>query len=485
MSDKPLPPALSRLLEKASAHRKAGDQLVFSGQLHDPIPRYLIVDPDLPATAVRIWAYLRSYIQDNHSSTVCPTYKDMMHSLGLGSKSTVSINLALLRATRWLSVKEKLKNHRGYFGGSIYILHTEPVSVSDAIILDEEYMQILIRLSDHTNPKYHRLASGLLIVAEQLFDQTESSTLGVIDQRVDAGRVRNPRNQKKPGTSMLGQFYQRRPAGKANYTKEPSINNVTSTDEGNNVTNDDINKISVLQTKINALAEPQNGGQTLATILDQPKKPKSSGKSENSGKNETKKRIKHGGQTLATPENHPGPKYGPGTESNNWTPFCSSSFNKNLTTTNNKGKKEQKDKRGPYIPDQDIFEYDFHDQYLNFTQNQKHLARISLDRIDLEYRQMVLDEVAARVKMTIEKVNPSQQPVGSALAYVKWQCNEILNGRNALTGRHPDDVVGGKSARSKDKEEREIARQQQEKALARAHDARIARLLKKQNQDKK
>ncbi len=483
MSDKPLPPALSRLLEKASVHRKAGDQLVFSGQLHDPIPRYLIVDPDLPATAVRIWAYLRSYIQDNDTSTACPTYKDMMHSLGLGSKSTVSINLALLRATRWLSVKEKLKNHRGYFSGSIYILHTEPVSVSDAIILDEEYMQILIRLSDHTNPKYHRLASGLLAVAEQLFDQTESSTLDVIDQRVDAGRVVNPRNQKKPGKSMLGQFYQRRPAGKTNYTKEPSINNITSTDEGNNVTNENNNKISVLQTKNNASAEPQNGGQSLATILNQPRKPKPSGKSENSGKNETKKRIKHGGHTVTTPENHPGPKYGPGTESNNWTPFCSSSFKKNLTTTNNKGKNEQKSTSGPLISDQDISDYDFHDQYLQFTQNQKNLARISLDRIDPDYRQMVLDEIAARVKMTIEKVNPSQQPVGSTLAYVKWQCNEILNGRNALTGRHPDNIVGGQSARSKEKLKQDKVRQKREQNLAKAHEARIAKLLKKQNQD--
>ncbi len=103
MSDHNSP--LDQLLNKARvlANQRDGEALVFLGSVQDPIPRLLIEDQDVPATAFRIWAHLRSCVDDPNSPGMVPSYRQIMHTLGIGGKETLRNSFYVLRMTRWIT----------------------------------------------------------------------------------------------------------------------------------------------------------------------------------------------------------------------------------------------------------------------------------------------------------------------------------------------------------------------------------------------
>ncbi len=442
-SNRNLPPALQGLLQKASEHRSGGDQLVFMGSLQDPVPRHLIIDPDLPASAVRIWAYFRSHITSMDGSIKCPTYVEIMRDLSIGSRETVAVHLSLLRATRWLSLAARTKDERGFTRGNIYALHTQPISVADAIVLDEEYMGLLIKLSQHQNPKYHRLALSLITNAEQFFDQqTTTPSLDAIEESLVADQVTTSTR-----ASPLRRFYQRP------VTNQQPAENVTPLKQGSG-------------TIISSAG--------VATNLE-------SGDLPFKHKNTPSVPINQLGHTVATETENQSTIIVP-PEYDNRTAFCSSSSSNinPTTTTNNSNQKNHSSSINELLN-----QIDFHDDILKFNDNLKALAAKSLIRIGSDDQQMVLDCVAAQVKMA--KFGQGE-PVRVPVRYIQWHVGKIIDGENSLSGIHPDDVRAPentddqKQQKLRDQEEQ---RKLQEEALKRAHDERIERLLEQKEKEKK
>ncbi len=449
-----LPPALQGLLDKASRHRSNGDQLVFMGSLQDPVPRHLIIDPDLPASAVRIWAYFRSYITTQADSIKCPTYVEIMRDLNIGSRETVAMHLSLLRATRWISLAARTKNGRGFTRGNIYALHTQPISIADAMVLDEEYMSLLIKLSQHQNPKYHRLASLLIESAEHFFDsETTTPSLDAIEQSLLADQVRTPLR------SSLRLFYQRP---------------VSQPKPSQNVTELKHDSGTIFGTQGVATGKDHSGtifrGHSVAKESETGKKPFIDNNAPNSENNS-------GGHTVATPSEIQSTIIVP-PEYDNRTAFCSSSsFNKKPTTTKN----IQKNNSGTISELRKRLQ--FHDDIFGFNDNLKNLAAKSLIRVGDDDQQMVLDCLAAQVKMA---AYGQAKPVRVPIKLIQWHVGQILDGKNSLSGLHPDDVKSPQKIKKKVRaklDAQDRARQQQEEAQDRAHQERLARLLKQKGEE--
>lgn len=126
------------------------------------IPRQLFTDPVLEPIDRNLWVVIKLY-QEQHQKT--PNYDDMMRGCGVGSKSTISRSLAILRTTRWLNVKDEL----GYL---IYVLHDRPLSIAEATKTDPSYLDWLKDTAAGKNNPHPRVSS----VAGIIWREAESYT---------------------------------------------------------------------------------------------------------------------------------------------------------------------------------------------------------------------------------------------------------------------------------------------------------------------
>ena len=111
------------------AEQRKGEALLLFGESHDPIPRTLIRDPDLPANAKLIWCHLRSVTGDPTRPDMAPRYADLMRDLSIGSRQTVAHCYHALRLTRWITLVTRRVDRFGYTVGNVYGLHTTPATI--------------------------------------------------------------------------------------------------------------------------------------------------------------------------------------------------------------------------------------------------------------------------------------------------------------------------------------------------------------------
>ena len=117
--------ALDRLLDQAGAlaSQRDGEAVVYLGSVQDAIPRLLILDNDIPATALRVWMLLRIQIDDPTLASMVPSYPEIMRVLGIGSRDTMRNSFYYLRMTRWITLINRKTNRFGYNRGNVYALH--------------------------------------------------------------------------------------------------------------------------------------------------------------------------------------------------------------------------------------------------------------------------------------------------------------------------------------------------------------------------
>jgi len=68
----------------------------------------------------------------------------------------------VLRATRWLTLYARVRKRCGRFGGSVYALHDEPLSLVDGLYLDTGYMTFLRTAQNHAHAQVRLVANGVL-----------------------------------------------------------------------------------------------------------------------------------------------------------------------------------------------------------------------------------------------------------------------------------------------------------------------------------
>ncbi|EAO5056338.1 helix-turn-helix domain-containing protein [Salmonella enterica] len=143
-------------LEKINARLAANPQrddgrvrsgLLFTGNVHDAIPRRLLLDQRLSPLDKMGWMMIRLYAQNNEGA-IFPSYDELQVQLaspgkGKASRETVSRVLLMLRITGWLSLCKRVRDDKGRVRGNIYAQHDEPLTFRDAESLDPRFLDVV------------------------------------------------------------------------------------------------------------------------------------------------------------------------------------------------------------------------------------------------------------------------------------------------------------------------------------------------------
>lgn len=165
--------SLERLLDAPTGAQPSSEALLFMGNWHDAMPRLLIQDAVLEPVDKIVWQVIKLQAQ-SQSATSFPSYAQIARHANVSSDATVSRALAILRATRWLTLCVRARDQRGRFRGSIYALHDEPLPLADTLYLDQDYMQFLMHTAEaHSHNRARQIAQAAL---ESLQDEIEDGS---------------------------------------------------------------------------------------------------------------------------------------------------------------------------------------------------------------------------------------------------------------------------------------------------------------------
>ena len=154
--------SLERLLDAPASTQAASEALLFMGNWHDAMPRLLIQDAVLEPVDKVVWQVIKLQAQ-SQTATSFPSYAQIARHANVSSDATVSRALAILRATRWLTLCARARDQRGRFRGSIYALHDEPLPLADTLYLDQDYMQFLMHTAEaHSHNRARQIAQTAL-----------------------------------------------------------------------------------------------------------------------------------------------------------------------------------------------------------------------------------------------------------------------------------------------------------------------------------
>ncbi len=138
------------------------DTMLFMGNRHQAFPTLVVQDPVLEPVDKLVWMVIMLQAQVTGGSTAFPSYEYLARKTNVSSTSTISRAVAILRATRWLTLCARLREASGRFRGNVYALHDEPLPLVDALHLDPDYMKFLQQSLGHHHARVRLVAQGVL-----------------------------------------------------------------------------------------------------------------------------------------------------------------------------------------------------------------------------------------------------------------------------------------------------------------------------------
>jgi len=138
------------------------DTMLFMGNRHQAFPTLVVQDPVLEPVDKLAWMVIMLQAQETGGSTAFPSYEYLAKKTNVSSTSTISRAIAILRATRWLTLCARLREASGRFRGNVYALHDEPLPLADALHLDPDYMKFLQQSLGHHHARVRLVAKGVL-----------------------------------------------------------------------------------------------------------------------------------------------------------------------------------------------------------------------------------------------------------------------------------------------------------------------------------
>ncbi|MFD1802156.1 STY4528 family pathogenicity island replication protein [Mixta tenebrionis] len=140
--------------------------LLYTGNVHDAIPRRLLLDTRLSPLDKLGWMMIRLYAQNNEGA-VFPTYDELQLQLaspgkGKASRETVSRVLLMLRITGWLSLCKRVRDEYGRVRGNIYAQHDEPLTFRDAETFDPRFLDTVVDACRSKNKTISQTAREIL-----------------------------------------------------------------------------------------------------------------------------------------------------------------------------------------------------------------------------------------------------------------------------------------------------------------------------------
>ena len=167
--------AIEQLQRSGARGDAAPDGLLFFGSWNDSIPRLLIRDPILKPIEARLWSVMRTLVEPAGPATM-PDYDTLAVYCNVGSRSTVSHALLILRITRWISLCARVRDDGGRYAGNVYALHDEPTTLGDAMHLDASYVAFLREMTGHRNARVRHLAQSVLDTIEEAIEEGQDVT---------------------------------------------------------------------------------------------------------------------------------------------------------------------------------------------------------------------------------------------------------------------------------------------------------------------
>ncbi|MBL3601261.1 MAG: hypothetical protein JMN25_15585 [gamma proteobacterium endosymbiont of Lamellibrachia anaximandri] len=439
--------SISTFVEEAAAQLRAREAapledneekgaLLYLGNWQDPIPRLLILDRTLDAVDVRLWAYLRTLFTQPGMPAVFPGYRKIQQDLPM-ARATLAGSISTLRATRWITRCTTVRDAKGRFKGNIYALHEEPLSLSDTLHLDNEYMAFLARATQHGYKRVRTVASAVLDTIRDRMGQdgditTSHNVLKQAERRLIEARsisqtsTETDRTRIDSGWSAIGavQIESLKLANLAAETPEAEV--IHSSDPSSDSEPGGIQQINGKQTRVQNL-------NSVKTV-----------------QNSQVQNLNLEGNN----EKHPGSESELGGNNNPSTSIGSSSsgfINKKTTTTPctkiPRAHETQKDPSDDLILPSAL------------KPNERPLAVMQIQHIPEEMHQCVLDQLAADLNNKNRK-----EPVRDPIAYLHTLCRCVLSGEFELTSR---------GLAVKEQRKRETARQRRERESAEAHARRL------------
>ena len=167
--------AVEQLRRSAGRGGTTPDGLLFFGSWNDSIPRLLIRDPILKPIETRLWSVMRTLVEPAVPAAM-PDYDTLVAYCNVGSRTTVSQALLILRITRWISLCARVRDASGRYAGNVYALHDEPTTLGDAMHLDAGYVAFLREMTGHRNVRVRRIAQSVLDTIEDAIDEGQDVT---------------------------------------------------------------------------------------------------------------------------------------------------------------------------------------------------------------------------------------------------------------------------------------------------------------------
>lgn len=141
--------------------------MLFLGNRHASFPTLVVQDPILEPVDKLVWMAIRLQASETGGDTAFPTYAYLAKTANVSSTATIARAIAILRATRWLTLCARVRGSSGRFHGNVFALHDEPLPLADAIHLDSSYMQFLGEAADHRHARVRAVARGVLATIEE------------------------------------------------------------------------------------------------------------------------------------------------------------------------------------------------------------------------------------------------------------------------------------------------------------------------------
>jgi hypothetical protein len=160
--------ALDVLIQKTLAQAEGSvgqgpaDTMVFLGNRHQSYPTVVVTDPVLEPVDKLVWMVIMLAVRETGGSTAFPSYESIGKLANVSSRSTIARAIAILRASRWLTLCARVRKANGRFRGSVYALHDEPLPLVDALYLDANYMDFLSKALGHGHARVRAVAQGVL-----------------------------------------------------------------------------------------------------------------------------------------------------------------------------------------------------------------------------------------------------------------------------------------------------------------------------------
>ncbi len=147
---------------EASPDGGATDTVLFLGNRHQSFPTAVIRDPVFEPVDKLVWMVIMLAVRETGANTAFPSYEAISRMANVSSRSTIARAIAILRASRWLTLCGRMRKASGRFRGNVYALHDEPLPLADVIHLDGDYMAFLNKAVSHGHARVRTVAQGVL-----------------------------------------------------------------------------------------------------------------------------------------------------------------------------------------------------------------------------------------------------------------------------------------------------------------------------------